>query len=265
LKPGEAAKYFLFQTNTMTEKSKNFIYGIRAIIEAINSGKEIDKLLLQKESGSDLFNELFSLARNSGIPIQFVPLEKLNRVTYKNHQGAVAFVSEVAFHQIEHIIPALYEEGKVPYILILDEITDVRNFGAIVRTAECAGVHAIVVPEKGSAPVNSDAMKTSAGALNSVPVCRVKSLNQTVSFLKNSGIQVFGATEKATTPYYSAHYDMPVALIMGSEDMGISPVLLKTADHLIRVPLYGTIASLNVSVAAGIVLFEISRQRTITG
>jgi 23S rRNA (guanosine2251-2'-O)-methyltransferase len=245
----------------MSEKSKNFIYGIRAIIEAIKSGKEIDKLMLHKESGSELFNELFSLARECQITVQFVPTEKLNKITYKNHQGAVAFISEVSFHRIEHIVPSLYEEGKQPFLLILDGITDVRNFGAIVRTAECAGVHAIIIPEKGSAPVNSDAVKTSSGALHSVPICKVKSLNQTISYLKNCGIKIFAATEKAVTSYYQTEFDIPLAIIMGSEDEGISDSFIKIADEIIQIPLHGSIESLNVSVATGIILFEVSKQR----
>jgi 23S rRNA (guanosine2251-2'-O)-methyltransferase len=247
----------------MTEKNKNYIYGIRSIIEAIRSGKEVDKLLLSKNAGGELFKDLFGLARENNIPTQFVPLEKLNKITFKNHQGAIAFISEVAFHKIEHIVPTLYEEGKTPFILILDSITDVRNFGAIVRTAECAGVHAIIIPEKGSAPVNSDAVKTSAGALHSVPVCRVKSLNQTISYLKNSGIKIVAATEKVKNKYYQTDFSLPVAIIMGSEDEGIQPNILPLADVAICIPLTGNIASLNVSVATGIILFEALKQREI--
>ncbi len=245
----------------MTEKNKNYVYGIRSIIEAIRSGKEIDKLLLSKQAGGGLFKDLFALARENNIPTQFVPLEKLNKITFKNHQGAIAYISEISFYKIEHIVPALYEEGKTPLLLILDSITDVRNFGAIVRTSECAGVHAIIIPEKGSAPVNNDAVKTSAGALHSVPVCRVKSLNQTISYLKNSGIRIVVATEKVKNKYYESDFSLPTAIIMGSEDEGIQPGILLLADHTICIPLSGTIASLNVSVATGIVLFEAVKQR----
>lgn len=245
--------------------NKNYVYGIRAIIEAIRSGKEIEKLLLSKQAGGDLFNDLFALARENQIPTQFVPLEKLNRMTYKNHQGAIAYISEVAFHKIEHIIPTLYEEGKTPLILILDGITDVRNFGAIVRTAECAGVHAIIICEKGSAPVNSDAVKTSAGALHSVPICRVKSLNQIISYLKNSGIRIIAATEKVNNKYYDSDFSLPTAIIMGSEDEGIQPNVLLLADETVCIPLAGNIASLNVSVATGIILFEVIKQRENNG
>ena len=245
----------------MSEKNKNYIYGIRSIIEAINSGKEIDKLMLSKQAGGELFKDLFALARENNVPTQFVPLEKLNKITFKNHQGAIAYVSEISFHKIEHIIPALYEEGKVPFILVLDSITDVRNFGAIVRTAECAGVHAIIIPEKGSAPVNGDAVKTSAGALHTVPVCRVKSLNQTISYLKNSGMRIIAATEKTKDKYFDADFTLPTAVVMGSEDEGIQPGILQLVDTSVSIPLSGKIASLNVSVATGIILFEASKQR----
>ena len=246
----------------MSEKNKNYIYGIHSIIEAINSGKEIDKLMLSKQAGGELFKDLFTLARANNVPTQFVPLEKLNKITFKNHQGAIAYISEISFHKIEHIVPTLYEEGKTPFILILDSITDVRNFGAIVRTAECAGVHAIIVPEKGSAPVNSDAVKTSAGALHTVPVCRVKSLNQVISYLKNSGIKIVAATEKVKNKYYESDFTLPTAIIMGSEDEGIQPALLQLVDDSVSIPLSGNIASLNVSVAAGILLFEVLKQRS---
>ena len=245
----------------MADKDKNYIYGIRAIIEAIRSGKEVDKLLLSKQAGGDLFKDLFALARENNVPTQFVPLEKLNRMTYKNHQGAIAYISEISFYKIEHIVPTLYEEGKTPFILILDSITDVRNFGAIVRTAECAGVHAIIIPEKGSAPVNGDAVKTSSGALHSVPVCRVKSLNQVISYLKNSGIHIIAATEKVNNKYYDSNFSLPTAIIMGSEDEGIQPSILTLADETVCIPLAGKIASLNVSVATGVILFEAIKHR----
>jgi 23S rRNA (guanosine2251-2'-O)-methyltransferase len=249
----------------MTEKNKNYVYGIRSIIEAIRSGKEIEKLLLSKQAGGDLFNDLFALAREHQIPTQFVPLEKLNRMTYKNHQGAIAYISEISFFKIEHIVPTLFEEGKTPLILILDSITDVRNFGAIVRTAECAGVHAIIIPEKGSAPVNSDAVKTSSGALHSVPVCRVKSLHQIISYLKNSGIHIVATTEKVNNKYYDSDFTLPTAIIMGSEDEGIQPNVLQLADEAVCIPLSGNIASLNVSVATGIILFEAVKHREKNG
>ncbi len=248
----------------MSEQSKNLIYGIRSIIEAIRAGKEVEKLFLSKQANGDLFKELFSLARESNIPTQFVPNEKLNRITSKVHQGAIAYISEISYYNIEQIIPTIYEKGEIPLILILDSITDIRNFGAIVRTAECAGVHAIVIPLKGAASINADAVKTSAGALNIVPVCREKSINQTITFLKQSGIQIVAATEKAKIAYFRTDLSVPTAIIMGSEDMGVQPSVLENADVSVKIPLFGTIESLNVSVATGILLFEVIKQRQLS-
>lgn len=247
----------------MSEQSKNLIYGIRSIIEAIRAGKEVEKLFLSKQANGDLFKELFSLARESNIPTQFVPNEKLNRITSKVHQGAIAYISEITYFNIEQIIPTIYEKGEIPLILILDSITDIRNFGAIVRTAECAGVHAIVIPLKGAASINADAVKTSAGALNIVPICREKSINQTITFLKQSGIQIIAATEKANTAYFRTDLSLPTAIIMGSEDMGVQPSVIENSDISVKIPLFGSIESLNVSVATGILLFEAIKQRHI--
>jgi 23S rRNA (guanosine2251-2'-O)-methyltransferase len=240
----------------------DFIFGVRAIIEAIRSGKEIDKILIRKGLAGELFQELFQEIKENKIGFQYVPIEKLNRITRKNHQGVVALVSAISYNNIESIIPFLFEKGRIPFILILDGITDVRNIGAIARTAECAGVDAIIVPEKGSAQINADAVKTSAGALNYVQVCKAKSLINTVKFLKDSGLQIIAATEKTSNPYFKQEYKEPLALILGSEDMGISPDLLRIADHLVRIPLLGHIASLNVSAAASILMYEAVKQRT---
>ncbi len=245
----------------MSETNKNLIYGIRSIIEAIRAGKEVEKLFLSKQAGGELFKELFSLARENNVPTQFVPNEKLNRITSKVHQGAIAYISEVSYYNIEQIIPSIFEKGEIPLILILDSITDIRNFGAIVRTAECAGVHAIIVPIKGAATINADAVKTSAGALNIVQICREKSINQTITFLKQSGIQIIAANEKAKTPYFKADLTLPTAIIMGSEDLGVQPSVLENADIAVKIPLFGTIESLNVSVATGVLLFEAIKQR----
>ena len=245
----------------MSERSKSSIYGIHAIIEAIRSGKEIEKLFLSKQAGGELFKELFALARESNIPTQFVPNEKLNRMTSKVHQGAIAYTSEITFYKIEQILPGIYEKGEVPLLLILDSITDVRNFGAIVRTAECAGVHAIIIPVKGAATINADAVKTSAGALHTVPICREKSINQTITYLKQSGVQIIAATEKVDKLYFNSDFVLPTAIIMGSEDEGIQSSILVLADNAVKIPLVGSIASLNVSVATGILLFEAVKQR----
>jgi len=242
----------------------DLIFGIRAVIEAIQAGKEIDKVLIKKGLVSDLFKELFDLIRINNVPFQYVPIEKINRISRKNHQGVLAFVSPVALQRIEDIIPTLYEDGKTPFILVLDQVTDVRNFGAIVRSAECAGVDAIVIPDKGSARINADAVKTSAGALHIVPVCRTRSLKEAITFLKDSGLKLIAATEKGNAVYTNSNLLGPIAIIMGSEDTGIDPRLLALADEQVKIPILGKIESLNVSVAAGLLAYEVVRQRSLT-
>ncbi len=240
---------------------EQMIYGIRPAIEAILAGKEVEKIFITRGARGDLMQELKQLMRERKILYTEVPIEKLNRLTRKNHQDVVCFISAVTYQSIEDIVQAVFEKGETPLILILDRITDVRNFGAIARTAECAGVHAIVIPYKGAAQINADAVKTSAGALNSIPVCREKNLSNTISFLKESGLQIIAATEKTAELHYDADYSPPCAIIIGSEEDGISSDLLKLADKKIKIPLLGTIESLNVSVACGVVLFEALRQR----
>ena len=242
-------------------KEKNMIFGIRAVIEAIEAGKEIDKIFMRREMGGDLAKELYDLVAERHIPVQKVPLEKLNRITMKNHQGVVAFISAIEYQHIDDIIPHIYEQGRDPFIVILDGVTDVRNFGAIARTCECAGVDAIVVPMKGGAPANADAIKTSAGALHSIPVCRENSLHNTVSFLQKSGIRVIAASEKAEHDYATANYQGPLAIIMGAEDEGISFDILRIVDDMVSIPIRGNIQSLNVSVATGVVVYEALKQR----
>lgn len=242
-------------------KKDPFIFGIHPVIEAIKSGKEIDRILLQKNLKGESFRELFNLIREMEIPFQFVPAEKLNRLSKQNHQGVIAFVTDISYQKIEEILPFLYEHGKVPLILLLDGITDVRNMGAIARTAECAGVDAMVIPLKGSAMINAEAIKTSAGALYKIPVCRTASIKEALSFMKNSGLKVIAATEKGTRSYTSADLTIPLVLILGSEGTGISQDLLDICDEQIMIPLAGEINSLNVSVASGVLLFEINRQR----
>ena len=237
------------------------IFGIRAIIETINSEKEIDKLFIQKGLSNPLIKELIQTARKFNIPIAQVPVEKLNRFTRKNHQGAVAFVSAVKYASLDNIIDQCYQKGKEPFILILDRVTDVRNFGAIARTAECAGVDAIVIPTRGSAAVNSDAMKTSAGALNYLPICRAENLKITIDFLKNNGIQIIACTEKTEQSIYEVDYTNPVAIMLGSEEDGISGEYLKLADQKGKIPMQGNIDSLNVSVSAAVAIYEAVRQK----
>jgi 23S rRNA (guanosine2251-2'-O)-methyltransferase len=220
-------------------------------------------VLIRKGLGGELFQAFFAVVRENNVPFQYVPDEKLNRITGKNHQGVIAFISSVVYHNIESIIPGIFEQGEIPLILLLDSITDVRNMGAIARSAECAGVHAIVIPEKGSAQINADAVKTSAGALHHIPVCRVKSLVNTVKFLKDCGLHVLAATEKANDLYFTTDFQKPVAIILGAEDVGVNADLLRIADTLVKIPMKGQISSLNVSAATSVILFEAVRQRSI--
>jgi len=242
-------------------EEKNYIFGIRAIIEAVNAGKTIDKLFIQKGLHNDLFAELWKLVRLKRINYKHVPLEKINRLTRKNHQGVFAFISPIDFHNIEDVVPALYEQGKNPLILVLDRITDVRNFGAIARTAECAGVDAIIIPEQNAAAINADAIKTSAGALHKITVCRTWNLKLAIQFMKESGIQLVSCTEKTQDMIYKPDYTPPTAIIIGSEEDGVSAEFLKMCDARAKIPLAGKIASLNVSVATGVILYEAIRQR----
>ncbi|MFW9596981.1 MAG: 23S rRNA (guanosine(2251)-2'-O)-methyltransferase RlmB [Paludibacter sp.] len=242
---------------------KDMIFGIRAVLEAIESGKEIDKILVRRDMTNDLSRELFAALNGLEVPVQKVPIEKLNRITMKNHQGVIAFISPVAYQHIEDIIPSIYEAGRMPFIVVLDGVTDVRNFGAIARTCECAGVDAIVVPLKGGAALNGDAVKTSAGALLKIPVCREHNLTNTLKYLSSSGIKLVAATEKASENYTQTSMSGPVAIVMGSEEDGVSPENLRLCDGMVRIPLLGTIESLNVSVAAGILIYEAVRQRTV--
>ena len=242
-------------------KNDNFIFGIHAVLEAVHAGKDLDKVLVRRGAGSDLLKKLLGVLGSMDIPVQLVPVEKLNRITGKNHQGVIAFLSEISYVDITSLLPTIFEKGEDPLILLLDGVSDVRNFGAIARSAECAGVHAIVVPASGSAAINADAIKTSAGALHRIAVCRHRDLLTVMRFLKESGLRLFAATEKASDTLYATDMTGPAGLILGSEDTGISPQLLKIADSWVSIPMKGTIASLNVSVAAGVLLFEILRQR----
>jgi 23S rRNA (guanosine2251-2'-O)-methyltransferase len=245
-------------------ETNQMVFGIRAVIEAIESGKEIESLFIQRGIAGSLIAELRELLRIHNIAFQQVPPEKLNRITKKNHQGVIGVISPITYQRIEDIVPVIYEKGEVPLILILDGITDVRNLGAIARTAECAGVHALVVPKKGSAEINPDAIKTSAGALFNIPVCREDSLAKTARFLQESGLQLVASSEKTNDTIYMPDYTMPTAIILGAEDVGISNELLRTADHLAKIPMFGEIASLNVSVSAGVLIYEAIRQRNLS-
>lgn len=251
---------------TPPRKPRNewLVFGLRPVAELLRSDKEIERVLLSREllQRSEGL-ELQAICKQTGVPFQVVPVEKLNRITPKMHQGAVAFISPISYQKTEFLIPVLFDEGENPFVLILDRITDVRNFGAIARTAECAGVHALVIPEKGAAQIGEDALKTSAGALNHIPVCREKDLNHTIDFLLESGLTIVACTEKGDDSFFSLNLQGPVAIVMGSEEDGISEALLRKAHHRAGFPQAGKIGSLNVSVAAGIALFEVLRQRNL--
>ncbi|CAG4992665.1 Putative TrmH family tRNA/rRNA methyltransferase [Dyadobacter sp. CECT 9275] len=234
------------------------VFGTQSVLETLRSGKEIERLFIQRELG---LSEIEKLAKELGVLVQRVPVEKLNRLTRKNHQGAVCFVSPIRYVPLHNVLTQVYEDGKTPLFLLLDRITDVRNFGAIARTAECAGVQALIVPQKGGAQINADAMKTSSGALNYLPVCREISLNETLRYLKDSGLQIVACSEKTDSSPYSIDFTIPTVIIMGSEEDGISKDLLDIADFGVRIPLLGQVESLNVGVASSIVLYEAVRQR----
>ncbi|MDB5148985.1 MAG: rlmB [Mucilaginibacter sp.] len=242
-------------------ESNQMVFGIRAVVEAIRSGKEIEALFIQRGISGGLILELKELMNEYQLTAQQVPVEKLNRITQKNHQGVIAVISPIVYQKIENIIPEIFEKGETPLILVLDSITDVRNMGAIARTAECAGVHAIVIPAKGSAQINPDAIKTSAGALYKIPVCRHDNFMQTVRFLQESGLQLVCCTEKTQDDIYKPDYTAPTAIIMGSEEDGIRNEIIRISDHLAKIPMFGEIESLNVSVSTGVILYEAVRQR----
>ncbi len=249
----------------MTDRKDDFIFGLRPVIEAIEAGKTIDKIFMQNALQGEIYHELKQLLVKHKIRPNYVPVEKLNRFTRKNHQGVVAFISDVPFETIQNVLPQLFEDGKTPFLLILDRLTDVRNFGAICRTAECTGVDAIILPEKGAAPINSDAIKTSAGAIYNIKICKEKNLAHTVDFLQQSGVMVYAATEKASKLVYDADFSVPCAVVMGNEETGISKEVLHHSDEKIKLPIEGKTQSLNVSVACGAILYEAVRQKIISG
>ena len=245
------------------DDTTQLIYGIRPVMEAIHAGKEIDKIYITRNSKGELMSELKKLLNQKQIVWQEVPLDRITRITRNNHQDVVCFISAVSYARLSNVLPSVFESGETPFILILDRITDVRNFGAIARTAECAGVHAIVIPSKGSATVTADAIKTSAGALNRIPVCKENNLRDTITYLRESGLQIAAASEKGKQLYYEADLSGPRAVVMGSEEDGVSNEIIRTSDFLLKIPLLGKISSLNVSVASGVVMFEVIRQRSV--
>ena len=240
----------------------DFIFGIRPVLEAIRAGKEIDKVLVRQNMTGDLSVELMTELRRNKLNIQYVPAEKLDKITNRNHQGVVAYISPVSYANLENVVMSAFDEGKSPIVVLLDGITDVRNFGAIARTCECAGVTAIVIPETNSARITEDAIKTSAGALYNIPVCREKNLVDSVLFLQQSGFKVYAATEKTENVVYDEDFSHPTALIMGAEDLGVSKTMQKRADKLVKIPMYGKTESLNVSVSTAVLVYEVVRQQS---
>ncbi|WP_026710322.1 23S rRNA (guanosine(2251)-2'-O)-methyltransferase RlmB [Flavobacterium filum] len=239
----------------------NQIFGIRAIIEAIQAGKEVDKVFIQKDAQGDLMRDLMKTMKANKINFTYVPVEKLNRLTSKNHQGAVASIAPISFVGLETLVTNVVDSGKTPLFLILDQLSDARNFGAIIRTAECTGVDGIIIGKQGAAPVNGDTVKTSAGAVFNVPICKVEHIKDAIFYLQGSGIKTIAATEKTDDSIYDLSLSEPLAIIMGSEDRGVNPSVLKIVDEKAKLPMFGTISSLNVSVACGAFLYEVVRQR----
>ena len=240
---------------------KNMLYGRHPILEALKAGEDLDKLFLQRGLKGELISEIKALAKDHEVPIQEVPIEKLNKLTKGNHQGMVAFLSLIKYYKVEDILPKVYEEGQVPLFLILDEVTDIRNLGAMARTAFCAGVQTIIIPQKGAAPINADAIKSSAGALNKIPVCRQPDLKQVIQELQLNGIQIIAMDGRGNNLSYEIDLTIPTAIVMGSEDRGVANHLIKIVDNIVKLPVIGNFDSYNVSVAAGMVLYEAMRQR----
>mgnify|MGYP001679923291 CR=1 FL=1 len=249
------------QASSWKMQQESQIYGIRALIEALKAGKTIDKVFLQKGLQGGLFRELMPLLQEAQVPVQYVPVEKLNRLTKKNHQGVVANLSPVDYHNFEDLVISVTESGATPLFLVLDHLSDVRNFGAIIRTAECTGVSGIIIPKRGSVSITADTVKTSAGAVFRVPICKVENLVDAVYYLQGSGIRVVAATEKTSQLLYTEDFTVPTAIVMGAEDVGVSPAVLKVVDSKAKLPMIGDISSLNVSVACAVFLYEALKQR----
>ena len=242
-------------------KNNDIVFGTRPVLEAINSGKTLEKLFIQKNLKKEILEKIKSKLSNKKINISYVPKEKLNRITKKNHQGIICYISPISYQPIEEIIQRVFEKGKDPFVIILDRITDTRNFGAISRVADASGVDAIIIPEKESAIITSDSIKTSAGAINYIPICKVKSLRSTANFLKESGLKLVSCTEKGDKKFYDADLTLPCCIILGSEKDGISNSLIDISDERLNIPMKGNVESLNVSSSASVILFEVVRQR----
>ncbi|MCP4521982.1 MAG: 23S rRNA (guanosine(2251)-2'-O)-methyltransferase RlmB [Cytophagales bacterium] len=248
-----------------SKKNADFVFGTQSVLETLRSDKDVERIFIQRSARNESIGDVIRLARELNVPVSQVPIEKMNRITRKNHQGAIAFVSSILYSSLDFVITQAYEDGKVPLIIVLDQVTDVRNFGAIARTAECAGVDAIVIPSLGSAQINSDAMKTSSGALNFIPVCREESLEDAITYLKESGLRVFACSEKATKTLHEVDLKVPAVIMMGNEEKGISKEFLKMSDEHIGIPMFGKVSSLNVGVATAVITYEAVRQRIEIG
>lgn len=248
-----------YSTRRVSEKL--MVFGYHAVLEAIREGRVLEKVLVRRDMRSSIGADIAKELSQTGTLVQRVPVEKLDQLTDRNHQGVIAFLSPIEFHPIETIVQNCFEEGKMPFIVVLDGLTDVRNLGAIARTCSCAAVDALVLPNSHSAAVTSDAIKTSSGALLSLPVCRSNNLENTLLYLKNSGLQIIAATEHCTKDYTTCNMNLPLALLLGNEEKGIDPSHLTIATEQVRIPMFGKIESLNVSVAAGIFIYEVVRQR----
>lgn len=240
---------------------EQFIFGIHPVLESLESGRIPEKVLIQKGLQGSTFQKLFALIRKKKIPFQMVPAERLSKVTTGNHQGVIAYISAIEYHSLEDLLPGIFERGETPLLVLLDGVTDVRNLGAIGRSAECAGAHAVVLPAKGSANVTPDAIKASAGALSRIPVCKEANILQSIAFLQACGIRVVACDSKGHENVFNSDLTKPLAIVMGSEDKGVSAAVRKTSDNVVEIPMKGAIGSLNVSVATGIILFEALRQR----
>lgn len=261
---GADSLYYLcgVKTNNLAKaKDNNVVFGRHPVVEAVKSGVNFDKLILQKGVRGDFEKEIRQLSKEYDIPLQVAPKERLRKWTAANHQGIIGLQSLIAYHRLENILPFVYERSEMPLLVILDGVTDVRNLGAIARSAECVGAHALIIPQKGSALINGEAIKTSAGALNRIPVCRESSLINVIEFLQQSGVQVLVSDLQAEKYIYDLDMRGPVALVVGSEDTGISTGVAQRADERFIIPQAGSTDSFNVSVAAGIMCYEALRQR----
>ncbi len=246
---------------TKRPPEKEMIFGIRAVMEAVEAGKALDKVLIRRDMSSAIGRELMLRLEGTGAPVLKVPMEKLNQFTDKNHQGVIAFLSPIEFYPLENLVQTLFDEGKIPLLMLLDGVTDVRNFGAIARTCACAGVHALIIGTRGSAAINGDAVKASAGALHTLPICKVDNIRSALQFLQDSGLRIIAATEHSERDYTDVDMTLPTCIVMGSEEKGIYEENLKLCTDCVRLPMTGVIESLNVSVAAGVFIYEAIRQR----